>query len=178
MPGPQPKLLQPIRDALHALNYWLDTERRAPAKSKNRTAISGFASVGLKYSTIGHQPIFSEACSAFTLVATRQLTHQSKADFFGRLQHVDCSSSATRARFLTINAAGLPSRKLDPPYGSRQQFIWTHSRITDLTPVPVLGPTRQRCLALKTRHNYSHSCLLLDSNPWPSAYVKLMNGMT
>src|SRR5678815_1225466 len=45
MPGPQPKLLQPIRDALHALNYWPDTDgripsTRAPAKSKNRTAIS------------------------------------------------------------------------------------------------------------------------------------------
>ena len=25
MPGPQPKLLQPIRDALHALNYWPET---------------------------------------------------------------------------------------------------------------------------------------------------------
>src|ERR1700730_14652928 len=39
MPGPQLKLLQPIRDALHALNYWPDTEHSARAKSKNRTAI-------------------------------------------------------------------------------------------------------------------------------------------
>ena len=33
MPGPQPKLLQPIRDALHALNYWPDTEHLSPTKS-------------------------------------------------------------------------------------------------------------------------------------------------
>ena len=33
MPGPQPKLLQPIRDALHALNYWPDTEHSSPSKS-------------------------------------------------------------------------------------------------------------------------------------------------
>jgi hypothetical protein len=32
MPCPQPKLLQPIRDALHALNYWLDTENSGPGK--------------------------------------------------------------------------------------------------------------------------------------------------
>jgi hypothetical protein len=32
MPGPQPKLLQPIRDALHALNYWPDTEHSSPSK--------------------------------------------------------------------------------------------------------------------------------------------------
>ncbi|HEV8344543.1 MAG TPA: hypothetical protein VGR30_19475 [Candidatus Binatia bacterium] len=32
MPGPQPKLLLPIRDALHALNYWPDTERSGPNK--------------------------------------------------------------------------------------------------------------------------------------------------
>jgi hypothetical protein len=31
MPGPQPKLLQPIRDALHALNYWPDTEHSSPS---------------------------------------------------------------------------------------------------------------------------------------------------
>jgi hypothetical protein len=30
MPGPQPKLLQPIRKALHALDYWPDTERSGP----------------------------------------------------------------------------------------------------------------------------------------------------
>ncbi len=31
--GPdQPKLLQPIRDALHALNYWPDTEHSSPSK--------------------------------------------------------------------------------------------------------------------------------------------------
>jgi hypothetical protein len=64
MPGPQPKLLQPIRDALHALNYWPDTEHSSPSKPKNRTAISGFPSVG-------HEPTFNEACSAFTHVATR-----------------------------------------------------------------------------------------------------------
>jgi hypothetical protein len=41
MPGPQPKLLQPIRDALHALNYiGRIPSTRAPAKPKNRTAIS------------------------------------------------------------------------------------------------------------------------------------------
>ena len=33
MPGPQPKLLQPIRDALHALNYWPDTEHSGPSKA-------------------------------------------------------------------------------------------------------------------------------------------------
>jgi hypothetical protein len=33
MPGPQPKLLQPIRDALHALNCWPDTERSSPSKA-------------------------------------------------------------------------------------------------------------------------------------------------
>jgi hypothetical protein len=33
MPGPQPKLLQPIRDALHALNYWPDTEHLSPSKA-------------------------------------------------------------------------------------------------------------------------------------------------
>ena len=49
----------------------MNTSTRAPAKSKNRTAISGFPSVSLKYSTIGNQPIFNEACSAFTQVATR-----------------------------------------------------------------------------------------------------------
>src|SRR5262249_18283793 len=32
MAGPQPKLLQPIRDALHALNYWPDTEHSGPSK--------------------------------------------------------------------------------------------------------------------------------------------------
>jgi hypothetical protein len=32
MPGPQPKLLQPIRDALHALNYWPDMEHSGPSK--------------------------------------------------------------------------------------------------------------------------------------------------
>ena len=32
-PGPQPKLLQPIRDALHALNYWPDTENLSPSKA-------------------------------------------------------------------------------------------------------------------------------------------------
>jgi hypothetical protein len=32
MPGPQPKMLQPIRDALHALNYWPDTEKSGPSK--------------------------------------------------------------------------------------------------------------------------------------------------
>jgi hypothetical protein len=33
MPGPQPKLLQPIRDALHALNYWPDIEHSSPSKA-------------------------------------------------------------------------------------------------------------------------------------------------
>ena len=33
MPGPQPKLLQPIRDALHTLNYWPDTEHSSPSKA-------------------------------------------------------------------------------------------------------------------------------------------------
>jgi hypothetical protein len=33
MPGPQLKLLQPIRDALHALNYWPDTEHLSPSKA-------------------------------------------------------------------------------------------------------------------------------------------------
>ncbi|HEX5607183.1 MAG TPA: hypothetical protein VFY96_11740 [Candidatus Binatia bacterium] len=33
MPGPQAKLLQPIRDALHALNYWPDTEHSSPSKA-------------------------------------------------------------------------------------------------------------------------------------------------
>ena len=33
MPGPQPKLLQPIRDALHALNHWPDTEHLSPTKA-------------------------------------------------------------------------------------------------------------------------------------------------
>jgi hypothetical protein len=33
MPGPQPKLLQPIRDALHALDYWPDTEHSSPGKA-------------------------------------------------------------------------------------------------------------------------------------------------
>ena len=33
MAGPQPKLLQPIRDALHALNYWPDTEHSSPSKA-------------------------------------------------------------------------------------------------------------------------------------------------
>jgi hypothetical protein len=32
MPGPESKLLQPIRDALHALNYWPDTERSGLSK--------------------------------------------------------------------------------------------------------------------------------------------------
>ena len=40
MPGPQPKLLQPIRDALHALTIGRIPSNRAPAKSKNRIAIS------------------------------------------------------------------------------------------------------------------------------------------
>jgi len=33
MPGPQPKLLQPIRDALHSLNFWPDTEHSSPNKA-------------------------------------------------------------------------------------------------------------------------------------------------
>ena len=33
MPSPQPKLLQPIRDALHTLNYWPDTERSGRSKA-------------------------------------------------------------------------------------------------------------------------------------------------
>ena len=33
MPGPQPKLLQPIRVALHALDYWPDTEHSSPSKA-------------------------------------------------------------------------------------------------------------------------------------------------
>jgi hypothetical protein len=33
MPGQQPKLLQPIRDALHALNHWPDTENLSPSKA-------------------------------------------------------------------------------------------------------------------------------------------------
>jgi hypothetical protein len=33
MPGSQPKLIQPIREALHALNYWPDTERSSPSKA-------------------------------------------------------------------------------------------------------------------------------------------------
>jgi len=33
MTGPQPKLLQPIRDALHALNDWPDTEHSSPSKA-------------------------------------------------------------------------------------------------------------------------------------------------
>ena len=33
MPGPQPKLLRPIRDALHGLNYWPDTENSGPSKA-------------------------------------------------------------------------------------------------------------------------------------------------
>jgi hypothetical protein len=32
MPGPQSKLLQPIRAALHALNHWPDTEHSGPGK--------------------------------------------------------------------------------------------------------------------------------------------------
>ena len=73
--------------------------------------------------------IFDEACSAFTHVATRQLAHQPKADFVGRLQHVDCSSCCYPAwRLLALTAAGLPSIKRESPYGSRQRFIWTHHR--------------------------------------------------
>ena len=33
MPGAQPKLLQSIRAALHALNYWPDTEHSSPSKA-------------------------------------------------------------------------------------------------------------------------------------------------
>ena len=33
MPGPQPKLLQPIRDALHSLDFWPDTEHSSPSKT-------------------------------------------------------------------------------------------------------------------------------------------------
>lgn len=33
MPGPQPKLLQPIRDALHSLDFWPDTEHSSPTKA-------------------------------------------------------------------------------------------------------------------------------------------------
>ena len=33
MPGPQPKLLQPIREALHALDHWPDTEHSSPSKA-------------------------------------------------------------------------------------------------------------------------------------------------
>jgi len=33
MPGPQPKLLQPIRDALHSLDFWPDTEHSSPNKA-------------------------------------------------------------------------------------------------------------------------------------------------
>jgi len=33
MPGPQPKLLQPIREALHSLDFWPDTERSSPNKA-------------------------------------------------------------------------------------------------------------------------------------------------
>ena len=33
MSGPQPKLLQPIREALHALNFWPDTENSGPSKT-------------------------------------------------------------------------------------------------------------------------------------------------
>jgi len=32
MPDPEPKLLQPIREAMHALNYWPDTEHSGPSK--------------------------------------------------------------------------------------------------------------------------------------------------
>jgi hypothetical protein len=42
---------------------------------------------------LGHRELdHDEACSAFTHVATRQLARQPRADFVGRLQHVDCSS--------------------------------------------------------------------------------------
>ena len=33
MTGSQPNLPQPIRDALHALNYWPDTEHSSPSKA-------------------------------------------------------------------------------------------------------------------------------------------------
>lgn len=33
MPGQQPKLLQPIRDALHALEYWPNPEHSSPTKA-------------------------------------------------------------------------------------------------------------------------------------------------
>ena len=33
MSGPQPKLLQPIREALHALNHWPDMENSGPSKT-------------------------------------------------------------------------------------------------------------------------------------------------
>ena len=33
MSGRQPKLLQPIRDALHALNHWPNTEQSGPSKA-------------------------------------------------------------------------------------------------------------------------------------------------
>jgi hypothetical protein len=33
MSGSQAKLLQPIRDALHALDYWPDPERSGPTKA-------------------------------------------------------------------------------------------------------------------------------------------------
>ena len=33
MSGGQPKLLQPIREALHALNYWPDMENSGPSKT-------------------------------------------------------------------------------------------------------------------------------------------------
>ena len=33
MSGPQPKLLQPIRDALHSLDFWPDTEHSSPNKA-------------------------------------------------------------------------------------------------------------------------------------------------
>jgi len=33
MSGTQPKLLQPIREALHALNYWPDMENSGPSKT-------------------------------------------------------------------------------------------------------------------------------------------------
>jgi hypothetical protein len=33
MPGQAPRLLQPIRDALHTLNYWPDPEHSGPSKA-------------------------------------------------------------------------------------------------------------------------------------------------
>ena len=33
MPGTQAKLLQPISDALHSLDYWPDTEHSGPSKA-------------------------------------------------------------------------------------------------------------------------------------------------